>query len=41
MQNGDKGLSRLSLAGRGHMLITLESCYILIKFRIPIHFNIV
>ena len=25
MQNGDKGLPRISLAGRGHMFITLGS----------------
>ena len=42
MQNGDTGLPMIHPAGRGHMLITLEShWYILIKFCIPIHFNIV
>ena len=42
MQNGGTGLPTISPAGRGQMLITLEShCYILLKFCIPIHFNIV
>ena len=37
MQNDDKTLPKISLAGRGQMLITLEP----IKFCRRIHFNIV
>ena len=42
MQNGDNALPNICPAGRGQMLITLElHGYILIKFCIPVHFNIV
>ena len=41
MQNSDKGLPRISLAGCGYMLITLDTMVYFNQICIPIQFYIV